>query len=159
MEKEIAKKIFHWSKGKRTGPFKLQLNPTNKCNLKCRFCWLRDFDSGTLNFDEISHKKYMKIIEEADDLGVREIEITGGGEPMMRKDMIKIIESIKKHGMKGRLITNGTLLNETIIEKLIAISWDEIVISLDAPDMRINDYLRGKDLLRRLQTQLKIFRS
>jgi MoaA/NifB/PqqE/SkfB family radical SAM enzyme len=144
IEREIAKRIFLWSRGKKEGPFKLQLNPTNRCNLKCKFCWLRDFDSGNLNLDEISEKKYLKIIEEAHELNVKEIEITGGGEPMMRKDIMKIIESIKKHKMKGRLITNGTLLNEKIIKKLISIGWDEIVVSLDAPTKEVNDYLRGE---------------
>jgi len=157
MEKEIAKRVFLWSKGERVGPFKLQLNPTNKCNLKCRFCWLRDFDSGNLNLDEISEKNYLKIIEEAHNLGVEEIEITGGGEPMMRNDILTIIESIKNYEMRGRLITNGTLLNKKIIEKLITIGWDETVISLDAPNKEINDYLRGKGAFEKTTRAIKTF--
>jgi MoaA/NifB/PqqE/SkfB family radical SAM enzyme len=145
MKEDIAKKILNWTKEKRTGPFKLQLNLTNRCNLKCRFCWLRDFDSGNLNLDEISEEKYLEIIEEANDLSVKEVEITGGGEPMMRNDTLKIIERIKKHGMNGRLITNGTMLNKQILKKLVIIDWDEIVFSLDAPDKVTNDYLRGKE--------------
>lgn len=144
MQEEIAKKISLWTKGKKVGPFKLQLNPTNRCNLNCRFCWLRDFDSGDLNLNEISKKKYLKIIEDAYDLGVKEIEITGAGEPMMRKDSLSIMKNIKDHKIRGRLITNGTLLNEKTIKKLITIEWDEIVISLDAPNKETNDYLRGK---------------
>ncbi|MDI6826337.1 MAG: radical SAM protein [Candidatus Aenigmarchaeota archaeon] len=155
MEKEIAKKIFLWSKGEKVGPFKLQLNPTNRCNLKCKFCWLRDFDSGNLNLDEISEKKYREIIEEAYDLDVKEIEITGGGEPTMRRDILTIMESIKNHEMRGRLITNGTLLNEKIIKNLITIGWDEIVISLDAPNKEINDYLRGRGSFERATKAIK----
>jgi MoaA/NifB/PqqE/SkfB family radical SAM enzyme len=142
-EEKIAEKILKWKK-ENTGPFEVQFNPTNKCNLKCRFCWLRDFDDGGLNQEELSTSKYKEMIEDCSKMGVHTIEITGGGEPMMRKDIMVILETIKRKKIYGRLITNGTLLNEKKIRKLIEIGWDEIVFSLDAPDKKVNDYLRGK---------------
>jgi MoaA/NifB/PqqE/SkfB family radical SAM enzyme len=142
-EEEIAKRILEWKDGK-PGPFEVQFNPTNKCNLKCRFCWLRDFDDGGLNREELSTSKYMQMIEDCSKLGVHTIEITGGGEPMMRRDTMKILERIKSKKIYGRLITNGTLFDEKKIKKLIEIGWDEIVFSLDAPVKEVNDYLRGK---------------
>jgi MoaA/NifB/PqqE/SkfB family radical SAM enzyme len=74
---------------------------------------------------------------------VHTIEITGGGEPLMRDDILNLMKTIKHHNIFGRLITNGTLLSENMIKTLIKIGWDEIVFSLDAPDKEINDYLRG----------------
>jgi len=46
--------------------------------------------------------------------------------------------------MRGELITNGTLFNEEKIKKLVSYGWDHVIFSLDGPDSRINDYLRGK---------------
>jgi MoaA/NifB/PqqE/SkfB family radical SAM enzyme len=54
------------------------------------------------------------------------------------------MKAIKDYDIFGRLITNGTLLTEKMIKILVKIGWDEIVFSLDAPDKKINDYLRGK---------------
>ena len=141
-EREIAKRILEIEK-KRVGPFTLQLNPTNRCNLRCRFCWLRDFDEGGLNLDEISTKRYKELIKEAYQLKVRVIEITGGGEPLMRRDLLGLMKFIKKFNIFGRLITNGTLFTERMIKELIKIGWDEIVFSLDAPEKKINNFLRG----------------
>jgi len=141
-EDEIAKRILEVER-KRAGPFMVQLNPTNRCNLKCKFCWLRDFDKGGLNLEEISTRRYKKLIKEAKQMKVRVIEITGGGEPLMRKDLLNLMKSIKKLNIFGRLITNGTLFTEKMIKELIKIGWDEIVFSLDAPDRNINNFLRG----------------
>jgi MoaA/NifB/PqqE/SkfB family radical SAM enzyme len=142
-EDKIAERIFEW-KNEKTGPFEVQLNPTNRCNLKCKFCWLRDFDNEKLNYEELSAKKYKEMVRDCNKMKVHTIEITGGGEPFMRKNLLALMRNVKHHNIFGRLITNGTLLTDETIEKLIKIGWDEIVFSLDAPEKRTNDYLRGK---------------
>ncbi|MCD6371816.1 MAG: radical SAM protein [Candidatus Aenigmarchaeota archaeon] len=142
-EEKIARRIMDWKKGKKVGPFEVQFNPTNRCNLKCKFCWLRDFDNGGLNTEELPTKKYKEMVKDASDMGVHTIEITGGGEPLFRKDTFEIMKLVKKYNMFGRLITNGTLFTEEMIKGVVKIGWDEIVFSLDAPEKEINDFLRG----------------
>ena len=141
-EDKIAERILEF-KNRKIGPFEIQLNPTNRCNLRCRFCWLRDFDKENLNREEIDTRRYKQIIKECSELKVHTIEITGGGEPLMRKDILEMMKWIKKYKMFGRLITNGTLFNEKMINEMVKINWDEIVFSLDAPRKEINDFLRG----------------
>ena len=143
MKKEIASRFLDWMQGKKRGPVKIQINPTNRCNLKCRFCWLRDFDEAEVNLEEIETSRYLGLVKEAKDLGVRKFEITGGGEPLMRKDVIEIMKEIKEAGMEGELITNGTLFEEEDITQIIEMGWDRILFSLDAPDKETNDFLRG----------------
>ncbi|MEM5829484.1 MAG: radical SAM protein [Candidatus Aenigmatarchaeota archaeon] len=150
-EDKIAERILEWGK-KEVGPFEVQFNPTNRCNLRCRFCWLRDFDKGGLNLEELSTKKYLEIVKECSKMGVHTIEITGGGEPLMRKDSLTLMKSVKRHKIYGRLITNGTLFSENMLNTLIKIGWDEIVFSLDAPERSVNDYLRGKSFDRVVKT-------
>jgi len=139
--KEIARNIFSWYKGKKLRPVKLQLNPTNMCNLKCPFCWLRDFPD--LKYDEIPEERYEELIKEAKKLGILEIQITGGGEPLMRKDIIKHMKLIKECGFMGKLTTNGTLFDRQKVDAIIDMEWDEIVFSIDGPNERINDLHRG----------------
>jgi MoaA/NifB/PqqE/SkfB family radical SAM enzyme len=154
-EKEIAQWVAGWREGE-TGPFQIQFNPTNKCNLRCRFCWLRDFDDAPLNYEEIPTSRYLEIINEASDLGVHSIEITGGGEPMLRKDIFELMKEIKKEGIFGRLVTNGTLFTPKLIKSIIRLGWDEIVFSLDAPEKKVNDYLRGKSF-EKIVTAIRTF--
>ncbi len=142
---ENVKRILTWLRGGKAGPTKLQLNLTNRCNLKCRFCWLRDFDSVGANYDEIEPKRYLEIIEEAHKLGVKSVEVTGGGEPLCRKDILNIMEKVKSHRLYGELITNGTLFTTNLLQGIVDMGWDRIVFSLDAPDAETNDYLRGID--------------
>ena len=143
-EDKIAERILRWKKGEKIGPFEVQLNPTNRCNLNCKFCWLRDFDDDELNYEELSTEKYKEVIKDCGKMGVHTIEITGGGEPFMRTDVVTLMRTIKDCDMFGRLITNGTLLTDEVIKELIKIGWDELVFSLDSPERGVNDYLRSK---------------
>jgi len=66
---EQAKRVIELQAGKRVGPFSIQLNPTNTCNQKCRFCWQQD-ESKLRHGSEMTDRKYMEIIEEAKALDV-----------------------------------------------------------------------------------------
>lgn len=142
---EKLKRILEWEKGNPQGPVDLQINPTDKCNLSCRFCWLRD--SSRVNYNnEISDERYMKLIDEAKELKVNHITITGGGEPTIRKDLVLgMVEKIKSSSMAGTMITNGTLFDQESIQRIVEIGWDEIIFSLDSPDAATHEYLRGKN--------------
>jgi len=52
---------------------------------------------------------------------------------------------IKHHGMEGWVISNGTLLTDEIIEETVKIGWDTIFLSLDAPEPKLNDFLRSRE--------------
>jgi len=154
---EIIERIASWSKGKEEGPFKLQLNPTNNCNQKCRFCWLRDFDNTDFK-DEISSERYQQLIKEAKSIGVKEIQITGGGEPLIRNDVLEIMGNIKQSKIFGKLTTNGILFTDETIEKIVKMKWDEIIFSLDSPYADVNDYLRGtKNSFSKVVSSIRFF--
>jgi MoaA/NifB/PqqE/SkfB family radical SAM enzyme len=143
LQDEIVQRLISWSKNDRKGPVFLQINPTDRCNLKCIFCWQRDISRVSYE-NEISDARYLEIVDEARKIGVRKITITGGGEPLCRSDTcLKIMKRIKKHGMEGSLITNGTLFTEKSVHEIIEMGWDEVIISLDSPFMQTHDFLRG----------------
>lgn len=140
MKKNIVERIKAWSKGRKPGPYSLQLNPTNRCNLRCRFCWQRTNEE--IDYSEVSDERYIDLVDEAKSLAVKEIEITGGGEPLIRKDIVlKLIEKIKKRGLSGKLITNGTDFEEEGLERIVNCGWDEVVFSVDGPE-ETHEYLR-----------------
>lgn len=146
LEEERAKIVRSWFSGRPAAPFMVQLNPTMACNLNCLFCRRQDELRYYYQHNrELSNPKYLEILDDAVAMGVKGINLKGGGEPLLRRSLIKqMVPRIKEGGMFGSLITNGTLLDEELAELFVKNRWDEISISLDGPDPQTQDALRDK---------------
>ncbi|MCP2598713.1 radical SAM protein [Candidatus Aminicenantes bacterium AC-335-L06] len=114
---------------------------SEKCNLKCRFCYANP---------DIQHHCYIgntfltkKIITKLFELNVVYL-IFSGGEPLLRKDLFEIIEYAKKKIKFVGMTTNGTLIGKEEAKKLKETGIDYIQISIESPEEKINDKLRGK---------------
>jgi len=155
---EKVKRILQWRKGIKVGPVRIELHPTDACNLKCRFCWQTTVDKPDRS-RELSEQKLLSIVDEAASMNVREWIISGGGEPLVRKSTtMKILKRIKEHGMWGQLTTNGTLFEREDIETLVKIGWDQIQFSIDGPTAEIHNYLRrGKDAFEKAIKNVRLF--
>ncbi|MCD6402771.1 MAG: radical SAM protein [Candidatus Aenigmarchaeota archaeon] len=141
--KEKIERIANWMKGRKVGPYTIELNITNKCNLKCRMCWLRNFSCSR---KEIENSKWIKIVEEACQLGVKEFRIPGSGEPFVKKKLVlEMVKIIKKNKRKGLIITNGTLIDDEVTEVLVKFGWDIVTISIDGPVPEIHNFIRNSD--------------
>lgn len=154
MRNEKIGRICEWARGIESPPFTLDINPTDKCNLRCMSCWQRGFKSIDSSY-ELPDEKAVDIVKQAIDLGVAEFDITGGGEPMMRKRLtVEIMKLVKSFGRKGNITTNGTLFSDEDIETMVEIGWDRITFSLDGPDAETNDYLRGKGAFEKIMRSI-----
>jgi MoaA/NifB/PqqE/SkfB family radical SAM enzyme len=141
---ELFRRLIEWSNGNPQGPISIHIDPTNRCNLKCRFCWQRSHERlGWLDRkNEVSRRKLLKIVRDAAKLGVKDWLISGGGEPFARlKVTINLMAEIKKNQMHGDIITNGSLLNELSIRKIIKAGWDVMRFSINSPDEKIHDFM------------------
>ena len=126
--------------GKSNQLRRLTMELTYRCNLRCEMCPLaqdlRKKDSRLLlkqmrnNETELADVKH--IIKQACELGVREITLTGG-EPFLRKDLMEIIKEIKCKKLHCTIITNGGVIGESNIPKLVDMKVDKMVFSLDGP--------------------------
>ncbi|MCM8773922.1 MAG: glycosyltransferase [Candidatus Omnitrophica bacterium] len=142
--KEIINHLIPWINGGWSGPYKINLLLTDNCNLQCKSCWraslVNKFDSSEY---EVSDKRLIDLVNEGKEMGVKLWQLSGGGEPLVRKNLcLAIMEKIKSSGMEGELTTNGTLFTKEDIKLLVEINWDKIIISLDGPDAETNDFLR-----------------
>ncbi len=143
MDDARISRILQWKTDEAPGPYMITLFPTNRCNLKCRHCWLRGA-TGIENTQELSDDRLLHLVDEAAELGVRDWVIIGGGEPLLRGDFIMTMaERIREHGMNGTLQTNATLLKREYAEHLIRIGWNRVNASIDGPNKEINDDIRG----------------
>lgn len=123
------------------GPVMLELVLSNACNLRCVFCWKRRLtDDRILDCD-----RAIGLVREAARLGVRWVRLAGGGEPLLDPSAaLAVMREVKLHGMFGTLITNATMLERGHISDIVAMGWDEILVSLDGATPGTNDALRGK---------------
>lgn len=106
---------------------------TYRCGLKCAYC-----DYWNQKTNELSFSQILKIIDEIAKAKVKFISFTGG-DPLLRKDIGKIINYTYSKGIFVSLSTNGLLVPEKIDELKNA---DRTQVSIDGPE-KINDILRG----------------
>ena len=104
-------------------PIHLQLIPTNRCNQNCSFCSCSDRRKEL----ELSLEKMKGIVNTASQLGTKAITITGGGEPLMHKDLNEIIKYASELDIECGLTTNGYLLDR--LEKHDNLTWCRISTS------------------------------
>jgi len=157
MEEKIQR-IKTWLSGGKASPFVLEIRPTNNCNLNCLSCQARGKEQFIPDEENIPTEKYINLINDASKLGVKLVQIVGGGEPLIIKDTtFSMMKMIKQCNMAGFLVTNGTLFTEDIIKDLVEMGFDNIFFSIDGPDKETNDFLRGKGSFDKSMKSLKLF--
>lgn len=107
---------------KKLLPIHIQLLPTNRCNLNCKFCSC-SARSKTL---ELDFDLARKIIDKCKRAGTKSVTITGGGEPLLYSHFDDLISYFAGKGIKMGLVSNGLLLHRANIETLQKITWCRI---------------------------------
>jgi len=155
---ELISRLKNWEKGVPSYPTKIEFWPTNKCNLKCKYC--RGSDLRNDHSLELSDDRILKLVDESFNLSVKEWVIAGGGEPLVRKKLVKeVMQRIKHYGMYGALTTNGTLLDEKTIKQIVEINWDVVFFSIDGHNPKTNDTLRKEGVFKKVYENLKLFKK
>lgn len=99
---------------------------TNKCNLSCIHCGV---SANERKFSEVSLTDFQKIIPQLKNIGVEYITLSGG-EPLLRKDILDIINMLKDNSFKVGIVTNGTFIDKLKVLPKKNIP-DAISISID----------------------------
>lgn len=84
-------------------PYHIQLIPTNACNLNCEFCSCSDRDKKK----KIPFEKIKNILNICQKFGTKAVTITGGGEPMLYKNINELIDYTREKKMEVGLVSNG----------------------------------------------------
>ncbi len=134
--------------GKRF-PFMVNWAITGNCNLRCKHCY---GSYGILQKGELSLEQIKSGIDELKKMGTMRITLEGG-EPLVHKNIVDIIDYIHQKKMEMSLCTNGVLLEKYISD--IKGKVDLIVLSLDGNEKRHNA-LRGKNNFKKVLNALKI---
>ncbi len=98
--------------GKERIPYGGGIEVTTRCNLSCIHCYCGRGEP------DLPADFWKKLLDDFAREGCFGIYITGG-EPLLRDDFFEIYEHARKAGIMVTLFTNGTLLNERNVERLL----------------------------------------
>jgi radical SAM protein with 4Fe4S-binding SPASM domain len=118
-----------------SAPLSVLWDLTYRCNMKCKHC-LND-DSYSIN--EIGINDVKHILTELKKEKVFSINFSGG-EPLLRKDLLDILEIASEMNFGIRLSTNGLLLDNDFLTKLKNLDVYCIQISLDGLEDTHNEF-------------------
>lgn len=120
-------------------PFFVSAEVTFRCNLRCGFCNIPDFNPIR---QEAETGVMLKRLGECYNLGCRVISFTGG-EPLMRQDLGTLAERCQELGYITGMVTNGLLL-----EKYAGSEWlhrmDTMAVSFLDDETGFNE-TRGRE--------------
>lgn len=113
-------------------PIRLWIEPTPYCNLTCPMCPQSDprIDDVTRGKTHMDMDLYRKIIDEASG-HVYDINLAHRGESTFHKQLPEMIRYASEKGIKTRLHTNATLLNEKMSNALLDSGLDLLSFSFD----------------------------
>src|ERR1700722_6055081 len=127
-------------------PVCLYLEVTNRCNLLCETC-PRTFEELEPPAD-MDWRLFTSIIDQLPALA--RVVLHGVGEPMLVKDLPRMIRYLKDRGIYVLFNTNGTLLAPRKRREIIDTGLDELRVSLDAAEAESFLKVRGKDMFGRI---------
>lgn len=115
-------------------PIHVQLIPTNVCNHRCSFCSYRQKGyTSNENFYEkqsIPFSKLVEIVNDCKNMGVKAIQLTGGGEPTCYPQFLPLCKTIIDSGIDLGIVSNGSRFTEEQMDYLSKATW--IRLSIDA---------------------------
>jgi radical SAM protein with 4Fe4S-binding SPASM domain len=113
--------------------FRIGLIVTFRCNAECRHCF---FDAGPNRDEVMSLSLGLKAIDEAAELGVEWVSLTGG-EPFLETELIEnLVEHANHLGLNTEIVTNGFWAEtpenaEKTLEPLVKKGLNVLNLSLD----------------------------
>jgi MoaA/NifB/PqqE/SkfB family radical SAM enzyme len=136
-------------------PVCLYLETTNRCNLLCTTC-PRTYAELEPPAD-MSWELFTSIVEQVPNLA--RAVLHGVGEPMLVKDLPRMVRHLKDRGVYVLFNTNGTVLNLRNGRALIEAGLDELRVSFDASNASSYRAIRGKDFFNRILRNVRAFRE
>ena len=128
------------SQGYLSAPARVHLAVTKACNFRCRHCFSA---SGNPYPDELTTAEIKRFIDELADLGCYMLSF-GGGEPLVRHDLLDLIRHANSRGIVVGLSTNAVAATRDMVEALKDFSLYGIKVSMDGATDALYDAIRDK---------------
>ena len=129
-------------------PYVISWNLTYRCNLACEHCYLDAGPKprvGTENFadrSELGTEECFRVIDEIAAFAPECVTILTGGEPLLRRDILDIIQRAAERELWVVVGTNGVRITENLARRLADAGARGLSLSLDALDPDRHDGFR-----------------
>jgi MoaA/NifB/PqqE/SkfB family radical SAM enzyme len=143
--------------GGASGPARkaiIQIHPSRKCNLSCPHCYS---ESGPKIHEELDVEVVCKVVSDAALMGYQVVSISGG-EPMMYKGLLDVLNHAKSLGMFTTITTNGFFNRQERLSRLQGLV-DVMAISFDGPPAIHNEIRGSSSAFERLEEGLESVRQ
>ena len=121
-------------------PFGLLAELTYGCPLHCPYC-SNPLDLGAYA-EELTTAEWQRVLAEGRDLGVLQLHLSGG-EPLLRRDLDRIVRTACDLGLYTNLITSGLGLTPRRAGQLRGAGLDHVQISVQADEPARSDRIAG----------------
>lgn len=142
-------KVASFTQENITAPIYVRIKPINLCNHGCFFCVystgfrvkdggekqhiISGMHQGMSEKDLISLVKMNEILDDLARIGTKAVTYSGGGEPLMHPDIVKIMEKTLHNSLDLSVITNGQNLVKEKAEVLSDAKWVRISMDYTSP--------------------------
>jgi len=118
-------------------PYAVSLELTRACDLRCRHCYA---SAGETAGNELSTAEWLSVAATLAQ-GCARVSLTGG-DPLARPDIGRIVGHLVRCGIRVKLLTTGTRLDEPTADWLAGCGLDAVHISLDGSTAAMHESLR-----------------
>ena len=121
-------------------PYTLIAELTYRCPLHCPYC--SNPSDLAEHWNELDTDTWLRVFHEAEELGVVQLNLTGG-EPLLRDDLELLIEGAGKLDLYTNLITSGIPLTSERLSRLRALGLDSVQVSIQSTRSSVSDRIAG----------------
>ena len=121
-------------------PYTLIAELTYRCPLRCPYCSNPPGSAGHGN--EIDTDTWFRVFQEAEALGVVQLNLTGG-EPLLREDLERLIERATRLELYSNLITSGIPLTFERLSRFAALGLNGVQVSVQSSRSTESDRIAG----------------
>ena len=151
--------LFDPSAGQRQ--FILQWHLTARCQERCRHCYMHDSPTFVSELrNELAHDDCMRVLDDftatVRSWGVGARINFSGGDPLLRKDLVRVVREASGRGFMVSILGNPHLLTRHRARRLLEAGVSRYQVSLDGLE-KTHDSLRGRkgafrDAIRAIRT-------
>lgn len=127
----------------RSHPVLISVEPTNRCNLNCIMCPTNAPSTpDQRDRGDMSMETYARIIDQLAPAKNEEIGLIGGGDPLLGKNTLNMLEFNRSRNVKTILFTNGIALSPTKSKNVLNTEIGSIHFSIDGATKETYESIR-----------------
>lgn len=120
-------------------PINLSLYLGAQCNLRCIYCMTA---AGSPTASNLSLEEYQSVIDQAFELGIRQVMFAGKGEPLLDQNLWALLEYVQIKGGWNMLFTNATTITPVMASRLWQLDCS-VMTKVNSFNPQVQDALAG----------------